>query len=119
MINELPGTASDGYHTFDELYEHRHRLFIALAMSHPELSWKSRLHDDGTYMQGWFIAGMELPSGMITYHLPDRLWTDLAVHEEAMARLWDGHTPDDVVQRLRDWEILPKNGSFSTKETGE
>ena len=36
-VNE--GT-SDGYHTFKELYEHRHRLFIALTALQFDLDWE-------------------------------------------------------------------------------
>lgn len=42
---ERAGEISDGYHTFDELYEHRTAIFAAifaaLCKAHPENSWKS------------------------------------------------------------------------------
>jgi len=98
------GSVSDGYHTFDELYDHRVTLFGALCLAYPALSWKSRLHSDGTSMDGWFVAGMRLPSGMITYHIPDSEWSKMfyLVTELELAPKWDGHTPADVVQRLRE-----------------
>ena len=68
------GEISDGYHTFDELYEHRCVLFIALMRSNPGISWRSQQHADGSMDEGWFVAGMELPSGAVTYHLPQRDW---------------------------------------------
>lgn len=37
-----PEEQSDGYHTFAELYEHRHALFLCLMASAPSLSWKAR-----------------------------------------------------------------------------
>ena len=48
--------ASDGYHTFTELYEHRIALFIALCRARSEDDkfygideiWRSKLHSDGT-----------------------------------------------------------------------
>jgi YD repeat-containing protein len=97
------GSISDGYHTFDELYDHRHALYLAILKLHPEGSWISRKHHDDTEWEGWFIAGMTLPTGSITYHLPDSLWalalkTDVEVLENAPE--WDGHTPNDVVERL-------------------
>jgi hypothetical protein len=103
-LPEDPGEISDGYHTFNELYAHRHALFAALAKSHPDLSWRSRLHHDGEEWPGWFIAGMRLPSGDISYHLPSDHWDAL----EGVPILdrgveWDGHTPGDVVTRLRNW----------------
>lgn len=102
-MSKNTGTISDGYHTFDELYEHRHALFLALMKSRPYGPWISKLHADGSSMDGWFIAGMELRTGPITYHLPMLLW-DLAVKTEAKVRErgpeWDGHTSQDVVARL-------------------
>lgn len=97
----ITGETSDGYHTFSELYEHRHALFIVLQ-GHRE-SWMSKKHHDGSEMDGWFIAGLELPTGTITYHLPMRLWdTCVKNGAEVMenAPEWDGHTSKDVVNRL-------------------
>ena len=100
---------SDGYHTFDELYEHRHMLFMALIRENPARAWRSRLHEDGTMFDGWFVAGIDLPkTGMITYHMPMRLWPllDGILGESKRAPPWDGHTAADVVERLRgylDW----------------
>jgi hypothetical protein len=97
---------SDGYHTFDELYEHRNLLFLALMKSNPSISWRSKLHADGTMEDGWWIAGMDLPDGPVTYHLPERLWPLLDytdVRSVDRAPEWDGHTPSDVLARLRAW----------------
>ncbi|WP_436351294.1 hypothetical protein [Escherichia coli] len=38
------GEVSDGYHTFNELYAHRVRLFSSLMHAYAELSWWSRKH---------------------------------------------------------------------------
>lgn len=108
------GQVSDGYHTFDELYEHRCLLFCALLRQilHLELegvnkiaTWKSRKHSDGSAIEGWFLAGVYLPNiGQITYHLPDRMWP-LAetIQESESAPVWDGHTSQDVIERLKQW----------------
>lgn len=102
--NKITGETSDGYHTFNELYEHRHALFIKLCLSHPDISWRSKLHSDGTMFDGWFIAGMNLPTGVITYHLPERLWDSLAfINTPNFAPEWDGHTAADTVDRLSNW----------------
>lgn len=97
------GEFSDGYHTFNELYAHRHALFLALMKWAPHNAWFSPSHDDGTMMKGWFIAGVNLPTGTVTYHLPMEMW-DLALHTGAnlvaAAPKWDGHTSADVVKRL-------------------
>lgn len=98
------GQVSDGYHTFDELYEHRCLLLIALANTSTSLkAWKSRKHEDGSAFDGWFIAGLDLPTGPITYHLPDRLWSLLTVPELESAPAWDGHTSQNVLERLTQW----------------
>lgn len=104
---------SDGYHTFAELYEHRHSLMLALMHSLPSLSWFSLRHADGELPFGddkWFIVGIQLPTGPITYHLPIRLF-DLArktgAQELKTGRLWDGHTADEVVSCLLAWASSP------------
>ena len=113
---------SDGYHTMEELYEHRHRLFIALMKIYDNYitpldckvrCWKSKIHEDGTMFEGWFIAGMiveQVPSFMvqsegrppyqISYHLPLRYWHLVNVTERVRAPEWDGHTSKDVLERL-------------------
>lgn len=101
------GKASDGYHTFDELYDHRCHLFVALMRSRPEISWRAQYHEDGTMYEGWFVAGMHLPTGDdITYHLPSVMWNMLdgvGVRTRINAPKWDGHTAADTVRRLAAW----------------
>jgi hypothetical protein len=100
------GNVSDGFHTFNELYDHRCYLFIALMQQRPELSWRAKQHEDGTLISGWFIAGMDLPSAPITYHLPFSMWPLLDNHNIKTldkAFKWDGHTSIDVIHRLRCW----------------
>lgn len=100
---ENPGKISDGYHTFDELYAHRIMLFICLMNCNKSISWKSRLNSDGSHWEGWFVAGMNLPSGQVTYHISDQFWNllnDIRVLEKGE---WDGHTSEDVLRRLNNW----------------
>ena len=112
---------SDGYHTFDELYEHRHALFLMLMRSYPTLSWISMTHNDGTYLDGWFIAGINAPTGDITYHLPERLWAAAretgALTVECAPR-WDGHTAAAVVDRLMAWAKIAGRGDVASKLAG-
>lgn len=102
---ENKGEISDGYHTFNELYEHRNLLFISLMKLLPEKSWRANNHADGTMYDGWFIAGMQLSTGQITYHLPVRMWELLDganIQTSNMAPEYDGHTPNDVLDRLKE-----------------
>ena len=69
-VNIHAESVSDGHHTMNELYEHRHRLFLALLKIYDTYitpldsrgstirCWKSKQHDDGSMYDGWFIAGM-------------------------------------------------------------
>jgi hypothetical protein len=92
---------SDGYHTFNELYRHRYALFIALCRREPSC-WKSKEHSDGTMFDGEFVCGFETKDGPITYHLPLEMWTlcDF-IKTIPSAPEWDGHTSEDVINRLR------------------
>lgn len=95
---------SDGYHTFGELYQHRQALFIALIRSHPELAWRSHWHGDGSMHEGMFIAGLVLPTGQISYHLPIAQWPLLdGIRTDEGVPIWDGHSSADVVTRLMGW----------------
>lgn len=100
LESEDKGEVSDGYHTFNELYEHRHALF-ANVVNQSQESWKSKLHDDGTMFDGWFIAGISTKDGDVTYHLPLKHWELFQCKELEKAPKWDGHTSDVVVSRLK------------------
>lgn len=105
----IDGNTSDGYHTFNELYEHRHALFLALMLCNHLRAWRSYLHHDGTSFDGYFIAGMDLISGQVSYHIPLRLWdklNDSNIATLTFAPEWDGHTSDDVIDRIYD-HFLP------------
>jgi hypothetical protein len=95
---------SDGYHTFGELYEHRNMLLAVVLSAYFRHSWKSKFHEDGTMHPGFFIAGMSYPGiGQISYHVKDELWDLFAwVREVPCAPPWDGHTPDEVLDRLAE-----------------
>lgn len=96
---------SDGYHTFGELYAHRRALTAVLAAgaSGDDDSWRSKAHhpNDREIFPGYFIVGIELPTGTITYHYELEHWDDFAaVAELKHAPKWDGATADDTVDRL-------------------
>lgn len=95
---------SDGYHTFAELYVHRCHLFAALLRSNEHLAWRAQRNADGSAYEGWFIAGLRLPTGAVTYHLPVAMWPMLdGIEILELAPEWDGHTSADVVARLAAW----------------
>src|SRR6185312_10514481 len=101
----VDGQTSDGYHTFDELYEHRISLYLLTALLLKQRGvpvWRSCFHHDGSSIQGWFILGVQRePGTQITYHLPLTQW-DNASFAETIRRApeWDKHTSVDVVARL-------------------
>lgn len=104
---EIPtGQTSDGYHTFDELYEHRIALYLTLCrLLESEWGadvWKSRLHSDGSGFDGWFVLGVYRgPGDQITYHLPMSRWNDAPFAVELdRAPEFDGHTSADVIERI-------------------
>ena len=105
---ENVGSISDGYHTFDELYEHRIVLFIKLCQvinSHEyrdSIIWRSKLHSDGSSFDGWFIMGIFEDKGkQITYHLPMERWKDTEFARTLeKAPEFDGHTHLDVLERI-------------------
>lgn len=102
---KITGETSDGYHTFNELYEHRCILFMKLCkhlfLYTDKKVWKSKLHSDGSSFEGWFIAGIGVEQGdQITYHLPLKYWDAFKATEHNHAPLFDGHTSDDVLERL-------------------
>jgi hypothetical protein len=110
---------SDGYHTMDELYAHRGALFIALCkqISHQPYGddqkfkiWRSLKHSaphDGKELpmfDGWFVMGIGTDKGsQISYHLPISEWEKTNFAETLdYAPNFDGHTAEDVLNRLCD-----------------
>lgn len=102
------GKISDGYHTFDELYEHRIVNFIAVCrllqlVPIPPSVWISKKHSDGSEWDGWFIMGIGTePGEQISYHLPISKWDECYKIATWInhAPKWDGHTSADVLERL-------------------
>lgn len=103
MILKVPdkGKVSDGHHTFDDLYNHREALFRLICSIFPENSWKSKYHDDGIMFDGNFIVGFKMGDCDITYHYDLKFWNSYKVKALDRAPKWDGHSPDDVILRLR------------------
>lgn len=92
---------TDGYHTVEELYNHRHALFINLMWQWYNDCWWSKIHSDGSFYEGYVLCGISLPDGNVTYHIPDSLIHYLPVAKEIpKGKIWDGHNSDDVIFRL-------------------
>jgi len=110
-INDTPsdvrGNYSDGYHTFNELYEFR-KVFNAALFN----EWakqgifevhKSLKHNDGElcFAGGWFIVVAVLPTGQISNHYEVKDWGLFKVPEQEKALFeFDGHTALDVLDRI-------------------
>lgn len=114
---------SDGYHTFEELYEFRKVFNAALfnewakqvelkvsdtgdaVIAHVikydvHKSWK---HNDGEFCfgGGWFIVVAVLPEGQISNHYEAKDWDLFKIPEVEKAKYeFDGHTPADVLNRI-------------------
>lgn len=104
---------SDGYHTFQQLYDMRLALTIALFKSARRVErgvWRSRLHKDGTMFEGMFIVGITgwapvgtpgAPAGWITFHYHDEHWDKFDFCDTLdKAPEYDGHTDKEVIERL-------------------
>jgi hypothetical protein len=87
---------SDGYHTFNELYEHRILLFINLCLAMPDKAVIGKTDGD------WFVMFLKLPNGQISYHLHIKYLPYVTPHIVAdLTYEWDGHVSSDVVERLK------------------
>lgn len=104
-----PGDTSDGWHSLDELYEHRTVLFASLCNAmqdlmrvtgHDGCAFKSHRHSDGTMYDGMFIAGLKTCHGWVTYHCEEKYWDMFDVTELEQAPEWDGASPVDGLFRL-------------------
>ena len=105
-VIEIPSTGigdvSDGYHTFNELYHHRAILFSVICNNNKEIAWKSRSHHDGSMYSNMFIVGINTPQGQSTYHFDvNPYWKLFEVPELEFAPEWDGHTPDQAIERVK------------------
>jgi hypothetical protein len=103
------GVVSDGYHTFDELYRFRMLYnalaFRALVFEPSAMPHKSRFHSDGEpcFGGGWFIVVAYLHGKQISNHYEEADWDLFDIEERIRADKWDGHTPEDVAQRIEEY----------------
>jgi hypothetical protein len=121
VLGGHPAQLSDGFHTMEELYEHRRALtaVLAAAGAADKETWRSKAHhpDDDPMFEGYFIVGIELPTGTITYHYQLKHWDDFAaVPELEHARKWDKATPQDMVTRLFGLAAIIASGAEAVCE---
>ena len=100
-VNSI-GEVSDGFHTFNGLYEQRMILFAALVKAYKDKAWKSYRHEDGEFCfgGGWFIVGIDTPEGSYTYHYENKYWDMFDCMDLPRGKHWDGHTEADAETRL-------------------
>lgn len=117
-VIEIPetgiGDLSDGYHTFNGLYEQRMILFAALVKAYKDRAWKSYRHEDGEWCfgGGWFIVGIDTPEGSYTYHYENKYWDMFDCADLPRSKHWDGHTEADAETRLLSLEPERKKGRW-------
>lgn len=93
-----------------ELYEFR-MLYNAIAFNELHKTtdievYKSRKHHDGElcFDGEWFIVVAILPTGQITNHYHIDNWDLFKIPtKDKMVHEYDGHTPQDVIQRIKDY----------------
>ena len=119
----VDGNTSDGYHTFNELYEFRKAYNVALfnewASSGKCSVHKSWRHNDGElcFGGGWFIVVAVLPQGQISNHYEAKDWGLFSVPETERALFeFDGHTGTDVVERLKSYTPRQRTWVGLTKD---
>lgn len=94
---------SDGHHTFGELYKNRIILFCTLCNLLPNISWKSKKHNDeenDPMFFGDFIADMNTPDGISTYHIKLQYWDLFDIPELERAPKYDNYDNEEVLKRI-------------------
>ena len=121
----IDGNTSDGYHTFNELYEFRKAYNIALfnewAANGKCFVHKSWRHNDGElcFGGGWFIVVSVLPQGQISNHYEAKDWDLFHIQETEKALFeFDGHTGVDVIERLKSYATPPQRKPLTEQEIG-
>jgi hypothetical protein len=109
---------SDGYHTFEELYEFRKlynaNLFNEWTKRSDIEVYKSRRNFYGEYCfndENWFIVVAVLPNGkQISNHYEMKDWDLFKIPEYFKEKYeFDGYTPKDVLERLEEVINYEKN----------
>ena len=99
--------------TIQELYDFR-LIYNALLFNewskHDTIEvYKSKKHSDGElcFDGEWFVVVAILPTGQITNHYHIKYWDYFQIKEYPQVKdEFDGHTPIDVLNRLKSMVIL-------------
>lgn len=97
MTKQGVDNSTDGFHSFDELYEHRNLLFINLCLDSVFPCW---IRPEEDY-PGYFCLYLKLSSGQISYHIPNEYRHLIEDRVHGYVEEWDGHTSEDVIGRLK------------------
>jgi DNA-binding CsgD family transcriptional regulator len=103
----IGGSTSDGFHTFNELYDYRllynAALFNEWASRGVYDTHKSLRHATGEecFDGGWFVVMSELPTGQISNHYKIEYWDYFSISVRRFPNEWDGHTSAEAAERLR------------------
>lgn len=100
------GEVSDGYHTFNELYYYRMLYNAAFFNLLPKnIVHKSKRHHTGEecFGGGWFIVMANLPTGQVSNHYELKDWDLFKVPEKEFADEWDGHSPQEAAERIKNY----------------
>ena len=113
---------SDGHHTFGDLYKHRIILFCVICNMFPNLAWKSKKHydEENDFMfNDSFIAGINTPQGIATYHIKLSYWDLFEIPEIERAPKFDNYTSDDVLERLLSLNKIEDKKSLQKRKNIE
>ena len=94
------GEISDGYNSFNELYEQIAILFAMVVNTHKDKSWKSWKHHDGSYCSEdpneLFLVGIDTPSGQFSYYFEADYYPLFMCEKVDYAPEYDGHVTEDI-----------------------
>lgn len=113
LDSDSRGRLSDGFHTFNELYDYR-KIYNAMLFN----EWfknglhsvhKSLKHSDGNecFGGGWFIVMATIPTGQISNHYEIKDWDLFNCEIRDVAEVYDGHTPKEAYARMVDYTYRP------------
>ncbi len=92
------GDISDGYHTFNEIYQHRKLLYVLLCLAHAkQCVWADHKEWDS------IVLVWNSDAGQVSYHVSydmKELFEGKIKEVPFGEHGWDGHTSGVVVDRL-------------------